>query len=80
MNRPSAGTRRRRSFVETALRGLRLVARRFASWATATRERGRTHQILSDLDDAALEDIGLARNKIRGIEHDPRYRRRASSS
>ena len=78
MDRHSAGTRRRRGFVEIALQGLRTVGQRFASWATATRERGRTQQILSDLDDAALEDIGLARNKIRGIEDDPRYRRRAS--
>jgi uncharacterized protein YjiS (DUF1127 family) len=80
MNRPSAGAQRRRGFAEIVLQGLRFAARRFSSWAMAVRERGRTRQILSDLDDAALEDIGLTRNEIRGIGHDLRYRRRTSSS
>jgi len=40
----------------------------------AVRERNRTRQILGDLDDAALADIGLTRNELSQIEHDRRYR------
>ena len=74
MSRHSAGTERRRGASESALQGLRLLARRFAYWGMAARERHRTRQILGDLDDAALADIGLTRNELSQIEHDRRYR------
>ena len=80
MSRHSAGTERRRGASESALQGLRTLARRLASWAMAARERNRTRRILGDLDDAALADIGLARNDLRRIEHDRRYRRSPGAS
>ena len=41
---------------------------------TAAQARRRTQRALSELDDAALKDIGLERSQIRALEHDPRYR------
>jgi uncharacterized protein YjiS (DUF1127 family) len=43
---------------------------------TAAHARRRTERALSELDDAALKDIGLERSQIRALEHDPRYRMR----
>ena len=77
MNERSNGMQRRRGASEIALQALLPFARRLASWATAIRERYRTRRILDDLDDAALADIGLARNEIRRIEYDRRYRHRS---
>jgi uncharacterized protein YjiS (DUF1127 family) len=75
MSRHSIGTEERRGASEFALEGLRTLSRRFASWATAARDRRRTRRILGYLDDAALADIGLVRNDLYRIEHDQRYRR-----
>jgi uncharacterized protein YjiS (DUF1127 family) len=80
MNRHSVETESRRTSAEIAPRGLRLIVLHFASWAIAMRERARTRQILSDLDDAGLADIGLTRSGIRYIASDRRYRRQPFSS
>jgi uncharacterized protein YjiS (DUF1127 family) len=88
MSRHSAGTERRnatglesrRRASASAPQALWTLTRRFASWAMAARERHRTRQVLSDLDDAALADIGLARNDLRRIEHDRRYGRSSGAS
>jgi uncharacterized protein YjiS (DUF1127 family) len=41
--------------------------------AAAARARAHTRKVLGSLDDAALKDIGLVRNQIDCVEHDPRY-------
>lgn len=39
----------------------------------AARARARTRKVLRSLDDYALKDIGLVRDQIDCVEHDPRY-------
>jgi uncharacterized protein YjiS (DUF1127 family) len=57
------------------LHGLRPALLYFVRRVTAARDRARTRRVLGWLDDAALKDIGLVRDQIEGVEHDPRYRR-----
>jgi uncharacterized protein YjiS (DUF1127 family) len=68
--------RRRNPPTAGLLQGLRPALRRIAQWVATARDRNRTRRILSHLDDGLLKDIGLVRNQIDGVEHDPRYRTR----
>ena len=68
--------RRRNPPTAVLLHWLRPALLPLARWVTAARDRSRTRRILGWLDDATLKDIGLVRNEIDGVEHDPRYRPR----
>jgi uncharacterized protein YjiS (DUF1127 family) len=56
-----------------ALRGIGSVMLSIFNRAVAARQRARTMQMLSGLDDASLKDIGLTRGQIDAVERDPRY-------
>ena len=68
--------RRRNPPTAGLLQGLRPALRGFAQWVAAARDRNRTRRTLDHLNDQLLKDIGLVRNQIDGVEHDPRYRTR----
>jgi uncharacterized protein YjiS (DUF1127 family) len=78
MNSTFAVAERRRT-PPTAVfrRWLRPILLNIAHWAAAARDRNRTRRVLGRLDDFMLKDIGLVRDQIDGVQHDPRYRTRS---